>query len=67
MGLEITPGMADGLEKVGMRGVCGALPACPLVMSYPALIENPVVGGPTGGAVKPGTGAGEAAEAVVGN
>lgn len=55
MGLETTPGMAEELEKVGISGVCGARPAWPLVMSYPALIEKPDIGGPTGGAVRSGT------------
>lgn len=60
--------MAEGLENVGINGVCGALPAWPLVISYPALIENPVMGGPTGGGVKPAAGGiGKAAEAVLGS
>lgn len=49
IGLETTPGMGAGLEKLGIRGVCGVRPACPFVMSYPALMEKPVVGGPMGG------------------
>lgn len=42
--------MGVGLEKVGIRGVCGVRPAWPRVMSYPALIEKLDLGGPTGGA-----------------
>lgn len=45
-GLPVT----GGAENDGIRGVWGALPACPLVMSYADPTENPDVGGPTGGA-----------------
>lgn len=57
------PGIGGALEKLGMSGVWGVRPACPLVMSYPALMLKPVVGGAKngpdgGGAVAPMGGGG---------
>lgn len=49
MGAGKTP-VTGGAENDGIRGVWGALPACPLVMSYADPTENPDVGGPEGGA-----------------
>lgn len=46
---RVSPGTGTGLEKVGIRGVCGVRPAWPLVMSCPALTEKVDMGGPAGG------------------
>lgn len=42
--------VTGGAENDGIKGVWGALPACPLVMSYVVPTENPDIGGPEGGA-----------------
>lgn len=58
--------MGAALEKLGISGVWGVRPAWPRVMSYPALTEKPVVGGPMGGAERTGPSGGPADGGVKG-
>lgn len=56
MGVGKIP-VTGGAENDGIKGVWGALPAWPLVMSYVVPTENPDIGGPEGGADKRAPGA----------